>query len=101
MSALIDELVSEADAAEIPDGVLIRYLSGLWADPDLRPVLEENSHFVVERLRSYGQQAYLTPQERQALCKVLFAGSGSVQRRILNVQRRREESVEGLEAPAM
>jgi hypothetical protein len=101
MSALIEELVSEADAVDIPDGILVRYLSGIWADPDLRSVLEENSHFLTERLRSYGRQGYLTPQERQALCKVLFAGSGSVQRLVMHVQRRREESVEGLEAPAM
>jgi hypothetical protein len=97
---LLEEPVSESEAADLPDGVLVQYISSIWADPDLRAVLEGNRHFVVERLRSFGRNGYLSPQERQGLSKILFAGSEPVQRRILHVQRRRAESVEGLEEPA-
>lgn len=99
MSILLAEPITENEAADLTDVVLIRYVSAIWADPDLRAVLREHRYFVVERMRSFGRYGYLTPQERQGLSKVLFAGSEPVQGRILHVQRRRAESVEGLEEP--
>jgi hypothetical protein len=96
MKLRLDTLIDGQDPDEIGDEFLIRLLAEVWADPDLRPELGDQRQLALDCLREYGQSAYLDIHRRQALSKALLEGPDSLQRRSVEVLRRREDSALGV-----
>lgn len=97
MTPDLAEPLTPEGAEHLSDRDLVGYAATIWADPDLRAVLGGNREFLLERIRYFGRRSYLTAQERQGLARVLFAGPSSVQKRVLDVRRKRDQPSDGMD----